>query len=346
MNMNPIRLLLASILVLALPIASYAADAVKKDASAPLPASLAADPANSIQKMASAKPQPDNGNGNSQLNAANQPFPPLPNVAAAPTPAQVKEESYADVVNQDLPMTPDMIRRLRRLLDEQQRAKSELPFTPPKLENRTVLVKGDPGESPPVIRISQNFLTSLVFTDATGMPWPIKTFGGGNDELFTVSNPDPVNAKNVLVLSTTASYVYSNVQVILEGRPSPIMLTVVSGQKSNDYITNVAVQARGPNAQAPIISNGSNFQTSPIMTAFMDGIPPAKSVKLSSSDTRLEAWQFDGKYYIRTRMTMYSPAWTNHHASADGMQAYEITPTPVLVAGEDGHPQQVVIGDK
>lgn len=308
----------------------------------PLPPALAENPANGqVLKVPSAKAVPM---GAPQAPGANTPvaMPPLP--PATLTPEQTKSQAFETLIDQELPMTPDQIRALRKLLDEQQRAKSELPYTPPKPVVSTIVSKGDPGESPPVVRLAKNFVSTLVFSDVTGAPWPVASFGTGNDDMFQVLNPDPVNARNVLTISTGVSYAYGNLQVILAGRPTPIMITLVSDQKLIDYLANVNVQARGPNAQAPILpSQATNFKANPVMLNIVDGLPPAKSLPLKSSDPRVQGWKIGNRYYLRTKMVMHSPAWTDHQVSPDGMHAYEIVPIPVIVASDNGNQQQVTI---
>lgn len=271
-------------------------------------------------------------------------MPPLPQVNTVSV-QQSKDEAFQSLIDSEMPMTPGQIIKIRKLLDEQQKAKATLPYIPPKPVVSTMIVKGDPGETPPVLRLSKNFVSTLVFSDLTGAPWPITSFGAGNDDMFSVANPDPKSAPNVLTISTGSAYAYGNIQVALAGRPSPIMITLVADQKYVDYQANVSVQARGPNAVSPTAVAGSTFQTNPTMVSFLDGIPPEKATPLDVADPRVQGWKLNDKYYIRTKMTLYSPAWSNHHASPDGMHAYEITPTPVIVSGENGNPQPIRIGE-
>ena len=304
------------------------------------------DQKSSILKTASAKQQ-DPGTQKEVKPGQQLKMPPLPAITLnTMSPEQRKEESFNATLDQEIPMTPDQIRRLRTFLDEQQRAKSELPYTPPKAESRTVVIRGEPGETPAVIRLSRNFVTTMVFSDATGAPWPVKSFGTGNDNMINAVAPDPDNAPNVITVSTSSSYVFGNMQVILAGRTTPVMLTVTSDQKAVDYVANMKVQARGPNAAAPVMSSENySMQINPKMTSVLDGVMPSAATQMKSSDPRLEVWKMDNQYYVRTKMTMYSPGWSNHISSPDGMHAYEILPTPVVVAADNGNPQQISIGE-
>lgn len=339
------RALLSATLVLA-AMNVMAADVQNKDASPQLPAALAADPANSkIMRVSSGTVSPDPGR--EVVPMGQQPsvqMPPLPQVMQ-PSRDQVREDAFQSLVETEMPMTPDMVRKLRKMLDELQKAKSELPNDPPKPVVSTVSVKGEPGESPPVIRLGRNFVTTLIFTDVTGAPWPIIHYGGGNDEMFKVENPNPEKTSHHLTVNPLGSYIFGSMEVTLEGGRT-VSIIVTSDQKSVDVNTTIQMLGRGPKAVAPIIYSGSTPKANPVMTAFVDGVPPEKAISLESSDTRVQAWRLGDKYYVRTRMTMYAPSWTDHRGSPQGVHAYEITPIPVITAGEEGHPQQIVIGEK
>lgn len=273
-------------------------------------------------------------------------LPPLPsvqNLSQKEVREGQKKDAYDQLVDQLTPLTPEQVIELRSRLDKLQRAKSTSPYTPPKAVVSSIQVRGDPGEAPPVIRLSKNFITTLVFTDVTGAPWPIVNFGAGGEKVFDVKNPDAKNAQNVLTVSPLQTYAYGNIQVILQGRPAPILLTLASEQKEVDYQTNLTIQARGPNALAPVLGNsGSVFNSNPAMTSFLDGVAPAKSTVLSPTDPRVQAWTMNSKTYVRTRLTLFSPAWTDHQASPDGMHAYEINSVSALVLG-DGSGQTVQV---
>lgn len=283
-------------------------------------------------------------------------LPPLPNGQAAgasgntnqilpPSVEQVRQESFDALINTTMPMTPEQIVKLRKIIDAQQRAKSTLPYTPPKPVVTSMVVRGDPGETPPVVRLAKNFVTTVVFADSTGKPWPISSYGSGNDGMFETNVPDVANSPNVLTISTSSNYGYGNVLVGLNGRSSPIMITLVSDQKYIDYLANVRVLGRGPNAEAPVIYTAPNVEVSGLLTEILDGVTPANAVRVNTNDDRITTWQVGEQYYIRTKLTLLSPSWTQHYSSPDGMNAYEIRPTPIVMASENGQLIQIKIGD-
>ena len=74
------------------------------------------------------------------------------------------------------------------------------------------------------------------------------------------------------------------------------------------------------------------------MTLILENAPPdsAKRVKVSGLDARTKAWAVGDKVYVRTPLSMLSPAWDASVSSADGMQVYEIGNAPVLLMSDNG----------
>ena len=126
------------------------------------------------------------------------PIPPAAPPAAATSPAaktavnispvdvgeNIGDEAFATMTQSQLPMTPNQIRTLRKLFDETQRAAAEYPGVPPRPTSSSIVVNLAPGATPPVIRLLSGFVTSLVFVDATGAPWPIKAIDIGDPQAF------------------------------------------------------------------------------------------------------------------------------------------------------------------
>ena len=65
----------------------------------------------------------------------------------------------------------------------------------------------------------------------------------------------------------------------------------------------------------------------------LENAPPsaAKRLKVGGMDGRTLAWTIDGHTYVRTPLTLLSPAWDASVSSADGMTVYEIGDAPVLL---------------
>ena len=74
------------------------------------------------------------------------------------------------------------------------------------------------------------------------------------------------------------------------------------------------------------------------MMMILENAPPkgAKRIKISGLDARTMAWSVDSKVFVRTPLTLLSPAWNSSIASADGMRVYEIGDAPVLLMSDNG----------
>ena len=93
----------------------------------------------------------------------------------------------------------------------------------------------------------------------------------------------------------------------------------------------------GSNGAAAALPEGA----SPVMLTLLDGVAPDGSRQLTSSNSNVQAWEFHNHFYVRTGLTLLSPAYVSTIRSADGTAIFEIPPTPVIVALVGGSTVQV-----
>ncbi|MES2212202.1 MAG: DotH/IcmK family type IV secretion protein, partial [Pseudomonadota bacterium] len=191
-----------------------------------------------------------------------------------------------------------------------------------------------------IIGVNYKFVSSLVFVDATGAPWPIVSYSLGDPTRFNIQWE---KSNNTLFVQSLATYAHGNVAVTLQNLDTPIMLSLVTAQKEVDYRVDLQVTGRGPNASAAI-SSGLNKTIDAKLISFLDGIPLEHARKLDVSDRAGEAWLVDKTLYLRTQHTLVSPAWRATVASADGTRVYELGPTPLILLSQDGRTSTVRIG--
>lgn len=258
------------------------------------------------------------------------------NIAAATDNANFDEndlrnQAFGKMVNTALPLSPNQIQMLRSLYDATQRAAVAYPGTPPRPTSTSIAVNLAPGSTPPVIRLSAGFVTSLVFVDSTGAPWPIDSYSLGNPTAFNIQWD---RKSNILLVQAITSHRMGNLAVILKGLNTPVMLDLNPGQAAMDARVDLRIPGLGPNA-TPIFDGLPGTQ-SPALLALLDGIPPtgAKALKASACDDCV--WLSGGKLYLRTPYTVLSPAWISTLSSADGTRVYEMQPTPLILASYNG----------
>jgi len=241
-------------------------------------------------------------------------------------------QAFAGVVSKQLPLTPEQIAELRRAFESSRRAAATPAGVPPRPTTSSVLVNLSPSAAPPVVRLGPGYISSLVFVDSTGQPWPIKAYSVGDPNSFNIQ----WNKKsNTLLIQADAFFKRSNLAVMLDGLNTPIMLTLLAGQGAVDYRLDLRVPGLGPNAvygRAYLPSAAD-----PMLLDVLNGIPPknAKTLKVLGDDST-KAWLLNNKLYIRTPLNIISPAWQSIMTSLDGTHAYQLQPVSEILALKQG----------
>lgn len=253
-----------------------------------------------------------------------------------------RNDAFNSIANQAFPLTPDQIQTLNNMLDATQRAQAAAPNeSPPQPTSTSLMVNLSPGSTPPVIRLTRGFVSSLVFIDSTGAPWPIESYDIGNPNAFNITWD---KKSNTLMVQARAAYTYGNLAVKLAMLNTPVMLTLVPGQKVVDYRVDLRIQGLGPNAQPGMQGSGLPDQADPTLLNVLDGVPPNGAKRLSVSSNVVQVWVVgNNTMYVRTAFTLLSPAWLSKMSSADGMNAYQLQVTPMLLLSRYGKVLQIKV---
>lgn len=252
----------------------------------------------------------------------------------------VDELAFKGAQRQIFPLDTDKIVKLRDKYEKNELAKTQSASTPPKPTATSQLVNLSPGSTPPVIRLSQGFVSSLVFLDSTGAPWPIAAYDLGDPSAFNIQW-DKVS--NTIMIQSNKLYTYGNLAIRLQGLNTPVMLTLIPGQKAVDYRVDLRIQGIGPNAKAAPMEIGLPPSASDVLLHVLDGVPPPGSKRLVVSGGDARAWLFNEQMYVRTNLTILSPGWIGSMTSADGMHAYEMPKSPVLLVSWHGKVMQLKV---
>jgi intracellular multiplication protein IcmK len=271
--------------------------------------------------------------------AASAPLGGIPNVVNEPgiSPTDqdkvMAEQAFQQLAQQRMPMTPEQIIRLRQLYNQTEQAAVTQPGTPPRPVATSQLVSLAPGTTPPVIRLAQGFVSSLVFLDSTGAPWPILAYDLGNPAAFNIQWDQK---SNTMMIQASKQYTYGNMAVRLQNLNTPVMLTLVPGQKAVDYRVDLRIQGIGPMAKALPTESGLPGSADPLLLQILDGVPPPGSQLLSVLGGKAMAWSTKEAIFLRTELTLLSPGWIASMKSADGMHAYKLQKTPLLLVSDHG----------
>ncbi|MDD4615615.1 MAG: DotH/IcmK family type IV secretion protein [Alphaproteobacteria bacterium] len=246
-------------------------------------------------------------------------------------------KSYDKASNGLLPLSPDQIRDFMRRLEQTQQA-SQPPYEgTPKGITRLIPVSLDPGVSPPQINLNAGFITTITIVDSTGEPWPILDVGiGGNFEV----TPTGAGSHVVRVMPLTRIGV-GNLSVMLKNLPTPVIFRLSSGGPTVDLRYDARIDKSGPQAKPPLVERSSFSRPQAgddTLAHFLETTPPpgATRVKVGGLDQRTKAWAIGDKVYVRTPLTLLSPAWNASMVSPDGTSVYEVGSAPVLVLSDNG----------
>lgn len=259
---------------------------------------------------------------------------------AAEEEARMEEEhnrkSYKSASEGLLPLSPDQIRGFMRKLEHTQEAAQPPSTGTPKGEVKVVGLSLDPGGEPPQINLAAGYVTTIDIIDQTGEPWPIMDVGvGGNFEV----TPTQAGSHVVRVVPLTRVGT-GNLSIILKDLGTPIIFRLSSGGPTFHMRYDARVPQIGPMAKAPLIQyrRPGPVAGDAILSMFLENAAPkeAKRLTVGGVDARTKAWNLAGKVYVRTPLSLLSPAWNASVSSADGMTVYEVGDAPVLLLSDNG----------
>jgi len=264
----------------------------------------------------------------------------LNSLPPSPPVSSESEEAFNNMMQQNMPLNPRQVVKLKQLIDQSQRAAAMPANVPPKPVSSTLMINLAPGSTPPAIRLAQGYVTSLVFVDSTGSPWPIAAYDIGDPKTTTIQWD---GKSNVLLIQASAPYGDSDLVIRLVGMPTPITLALVLGQRVVDYRTDIHVSGLGPNSKDLPTGTGLPNSANQLLLGVLDGIAPPGSRQLTVKGGDCLAWMLGDKMYMRTRLTVLSPGWVGRMVSPDGMYAYEIQKSSSVLVSQYGQPIELKI---
>lgn len=258
------------------------------------------------------------------------------------------DEDFIKALKEKYPLSSEQIRTFKERADIDDWDKSEQISVPKPLIS-TMTANLEPGTTPTVIKIATGYVTSLVFVDETGAPWPIAGYAVGDKSAFQI-NWD--KSTNIMFIETKKKYASTNLILQMADLNVPVLFTVVSDQNEVFYRLDIRVPSRGPNAKVHTYVGGGagNNSLMPtkkdnlVMTNLLDGIPPPNSKPIQVRGGKAIAWLLnDGSLLLRTKLTVLSPNWNAIVNSSDGMHVYRLKNVPVILASENGRTLQLVM---
>jgi intracellular multiplication protein IcmK len=256
-----------------------------------------------------------------------------PNQPPPPPPTTMREEAFKELLHKTFPLKPEQIVEIHRQLDRSQLAVHTDPNNPPQPTSSTLNVDLSPGAASPIVRLATGFVTSIMFLDSTGKPWPVMDYSLGNPTGFNIKWDSKTNA---LFIQSTKAHITGNMAVRLANLDTPIMISLVTGQRDVDYRLDLIVPGSGPNAEAAVVDTTLPQGAAPSLLSALDGVPPVGSIELCIPKEYGRVWVYNGKLLFRTKLTLLSPAWSGSVSSPDGTRVYELMQTPLILASLNG----------
>ena len=262
---------------------------------------------------------------------------------------QMKEQAFENVKESLAPLDVKQIKEVRRLFNKIQRASSFKEDIPPRPTSSSVQIDLAPGATPPIVRLAAGYVTSLVFVDSTGAPWPIKAYDIGNPQNYNVQwNQNIQDEKNgdgmlnTLLIQAQTLYREANLAVVLRGLNTPIMITLLPGQKAVDYRVDLRVPKLGPNAKNTVI--GLPGEGSPLLIDVLNGITPERSKRHKVRGGKGAAWTLGDRMYLKIPYQLVSPSWSTTVSGSDGMtNVYDISKSSVLLVLDNGKIRKLTV---
>lgn len=267
------------------------------------------------------------------------------NIEMRDTPLDTSNEEYQQGIRQEaldsaanglFPLQPNEIKQLLGRYDETRRAVETPHYDLPAPEVSVETISLDPGVTPATIKTAVGHVTTLTMLDITGAPWPIQDVSWAGD--FEVVEPE--EGGHIIRITPMANFAYGNLSMRLLTLKTPITMTLRTTRDVVQYRFDARIPEYGPMAEAPLIDGGKEINAgSTILTQVLDGLTPSNAERLDVSgvDGRTTAIQIGETTYLRTPLTLLSPAWDSSVKSADGMHVYAMAQTPVVLLSDEGN---------
>ncbi len=259
---------------------------------------------------------------------------------------EIRTEAFDAAITGMFPLSPDQIRQTVKKYDETQKAALTPAYDAPKPEISVQNISLDPGVLPPAIKTAVGNVTTLNILDATGAPWPVQDVTWAGDYEIV----EPEEGGHIIRITPMSHFARGNIVIRLLTLKTPLTLTLETGRDVVQYRVDARVPEYGPFANAPLMQGAKSSMVagSSELTSILDGVAPNGATKLSVSgvDGRTTAYALGSTTYVRTPLTLLSPAWQSSVSSADGMNVYALSHAPVLLLSDGGEFTRAVLKEK
>ncbi|WP_027234540.1 DotH/IcmK family type IV secretion protein [Leisingera caerulea] len=234
-----------------------------------------------------------------------------------------KIDGFNQAIENNFPMTPEMVRKFRDIYEANQRALLEREEPDARVDAGFISL--EPGETPPVLTLAPSIASVIGFYDVTGQPWPITQYVVGSGQDFEVIQLG--EQANNLAMTPLTKVGFTNLVVMLKGQAKPVVMRVGISNETAHFRHDIQIMSQGPNAKinTAVASDSVTEAGSELLLSFLAGVDiptQAKPVAIQGVDAR--GWLMGEKVYLRSKHPLMWPAHTNAMSGPDGIRVYEI----------------------
>lgn len=268
--------------------------------------------------------------------------------------ALIDDLTTEKVLRDQFPLTESDGITIREKFLEQDRIKSA-PIKEPEILFRSINIEtSKPGENK-VVYLSPNYVSTLLFIDKSGQPWPIETYTIAlGDKIYD----QDLNKSSIVIAPKNVNYGRGNMVVMLKGAKSPIIMSIEISPDKVDFKAEVRVSDYGPNSQPVVYRSPNAKQDLSFMGSYvkddlysmLEGISPPDATyqkRKTSLPQDVEVWVKDKIMHIRTKDVLISPSLIpadySKMQSNDEIFLYTVPYMPVVVLSRHGQIVQVKI---
>lgn len=258
---------------------------------------------------------------------------------------EIRTEAFDAAITGMFPLSPEQVKNLLKRYDTTQKAVKTPVYDEPKPEISVQNISLDPGVAPPTIKTAVGNVTTLNILDATGAPWPVQDVTWAGD--FEIVEPE--EGGHIIRITPMGQFARGNIVIRMLTLKTPLTMTLETSRDTVQYRVDARIPEYGPFASAPIMQGGKSLVAgSPDLTSLLDGVMPGgfTKLKVSGVDGRTTAYENGGNTYVRTPLTLLSPAWHDSVSSADGMNVYALNSSPVLLLSDGGEFVRATLSEK
>lgn len=268
--------------------------------------------------------------------------------APSPSGGQVKPVNDFDLVEEIRAREPtlDELREIKKLWNSMKNIQERPAGDQPRPTISMMNLNLAPGATPPLVRISDQTGVILTFLDANGKKWPVELVRNLSAHEVEAEEKPAIKDQNSVFVKAKRAGGLGNIAVFLRDFDTPIVITLLAGQKDVDYRMDFRVPATIDGRGGDGVVTPSQQFDDRLVSSIM-GITPAGCKKRKTDNVSVMAWACGDEQIIRARGILLAPATIDGKriVGQSDTSAWVIPQTPVVSMLIGGASVSVRLGD-